>query len=705
MTVSGNRKRAAAGKRKRAAAGKRIRTAAGKRIRTAAGKRAAAAVLALCLLAMTGCAGKNADAVDAGAASGTGSSVTVDLAGRGGSSSLITAASDLDYAGMFTKRDTNTSWSATSSTKIELEGGSILVTGSGAAANGDAVVISEAGTYHLTGTLTDGQVVVQAPGDAKVQLVLDNVDITCSSSACLLIESADKVFVTLAEGSENTLSDTGAAYVQADDSMNVDAVVFSRSDLVFNGSGSLAVNAGYQDGIVGKDDLKFTGGIFAVTAAGKGIVGKDSLRIRDGTFTVTAQDDALHTSNDEKAGKGYLYIEGGTFTLSSGDDAVHAATALVIRGGTLDIPECYEGLEGDTIDIEGGDIRLTASDDGLNAAMAAAAGEADASAQARQAGGAPGADAAAPSGTGGTPTPPDGNGFPSSDAAAPSGTGGMPAPPDGNGFPGADQAGAFGTDGMPAPPDFAGFPDPDAAMAAQNDAAAEGGTGPLQDSGGPQGRGQGFRRRGDLSENAGGDGTGDGEALGRGGAMGGGPMMGGGSGMGGGMMMDVQSDCYIHITGGTLYVNAQGDGIDSNGSIVIDGGDITVDGPTGDGNGALDCGTEAVVNGGTVAAAGSSGMAETFSENSAQHSILYNFSETLGGGTSVRLLDENGKEVCSLTPVKSYSSIVFSSPAIKDGTYTVQAGTQEEQIEVSGVSTSAGASSFGMGGGMRRGQW
>lgn len=554
----------------------------------------------------------------------TGSSSGQDAAAA--SSTLVTAPSDLEYASMFTDRDLNTSWSAGGSKSIVLQGESVETKGTGISTEESAVVISEEGTYHLTGTLSDGQIIVNTDENEKVQLVLDNVDITCSTSACILIKSADKVFVTLADGSENTLSDRGIAYVQPDDTMNVDAVFFTKSDTVFNGSGSLTVNAGYQDGIVGKDDLKFTGGTFVVNAAGKGIVGKDSLRIRDGSFTVVSEDDALHSSNDEKAGKGYVYIEGGTFSLSTGDDGIHAATALVIENGTIDILKSYEGLEGDTIDIDGGTVRVTAQDDGLNASLPSSSGNTDENGFA---------------GAGGTDMPAT-----PQDAAGAGHVGGRRH----GGMRGAI-AGQSGTDAPAMPEGFAG------------------------------------QGRTDLPEApedfAGQDGTG--MAAGRGGMD---------RGMQGGFgMMDVQSDACIHITGGNLYVSAEGDGIDSNGTIVIDGGTIVVDGPTGDGNGAIDCGVEAIVNGGTVLAAGSAGMAETFSENSTQYSVLYNFSQNMEAGTEIVLLDENGKSVISFTPSKVYSSVVLSSPDMKEGTYTLRAGEAEAEIEISAISTTAGASS------------
>ena len=573
------------------------------------------------------------------------------------SSSLITAASDLDYDAMFTDRDMNTSWTAGGASQIRLEGDIVETRGEGLAVDGNSVVIRKAGTYHVTGTMEDGQIVIETPDDEKVQLVLDGADITCSTSACILIRSADKVFITLADGTKNRLADTELTYVQSDETMNVDAVVFSKSDLVFNGKGSLSVEAGYQDGIVSKDDLKFTGGTYEIRAAGKGIVGKDSLRIRDGVFTIVSEDDALHTSNSEKAGKGYLYIEGGSYTITAGDDAVHAATALIIEDGSFEILKCYEGLEGDTIDIDGGEIRLTATDDGLNAAMSGTTENMDLP---QDAAGMDGTDrpAMAEGGFEGPAGKDDGTGRPALPEGGFDGPAGMDEsdrnamPEDGFGGP----AGMDGTD-RPALPE-GGFDDPD--------------------------------RRGRRDDGAAGS-TGD--AAGK--DFGGGRK----DASGAFMMMDVQEDCCLHITGGTLYVSAEGDGLDSNGTILIEGGSIIVDGPTNEGNGAIDCGVEAVIRGGTIAAAGSSGMAENFSENSTQYSILYCFSGTVAADTEISLEDERGKKILSMTPSKACTSIVFSAPELGEGTFTIRAGEEEAQIEVTSVSTTAGNSTGGMHGG------
>lgn len=284
---------------------------------------------------------------------------------------LITTRSDLDLADMFTERDESGTYDEEDVTAvITLRGDAVFIDGTGAAADGTTVTITEAGVYVLSGTLDDGEIIVDAGDTDKVQLVLDGVDITNADGPAILVRSADKVFVTLTEGSENTLSDTGEAYA-ADESLssNLDGVIFSKADLVLNGSGSLSINASYANGIVGRDDLKITGGTYTITAADKGIEANDSIRIENADITIDTGDDGIHTDTDDTAGKGYVCIASGTLTISAWDDGIHAATALVITGGSITVVASYEGLEGDSIDITGGDIDVTASDDGLNAAF------------------------------------------------------------------------------------------------------------------------------------------------------------------------------------------------------------------------------------------------------------------------------------------------------------------------------------------------
>ncbi|MBE5844336.1 MAG: carbohydrate-binding domain-containing protein [Butyrivibrio sp.] len=489
-------------------------------------------------------------AVAADTASNTATLATADV--DTSTIGAVTKVSDLDLENMFTDRDIDTGYDESQSAVITLNGDSAEGTGSGFSIDGTTITITEEGTYIFKGSLSDGQIVIEADDAAKIQIVLNGVDITNDDSACIWVKSADKVFVTLAAGSDNTLSDTGAEYVQTDDSSNVDGVIFSKDDITFNGSGTLTINASYANGIVGKDDVKFTSGTYNISATGNAIEGKDSVRIKDGTFNLNSgkEKDGIHTSNEEDAGKGYIYIEGGDLSISAQDDGIHAATVLYIAGGNIDVTESYEGLEGDTIDILGGNIKLKASDDGLNAS---------------------------------TSTSQDEFGF-------------------GN--------------------------------------------------------------------------------------------------MGGGMEYD--ENAYIHIYGGELYVNADGDGIDSNGDLYVDGGYVVVDGPEQDMNGSLDTGGNAYIYGGTVIAVGSSGMVENFSSESGQYSVKYGFESTLEAGTQITIADSNGNELLSYTLTKSAVSIVYSSADIAEGDYTITAGETSDTFTVSDKATSAGTESGfgpGMGGG------
>ena len=248
----------------------------------------------------------------------------------------------------------------------------ISLTGSGAQADSDKVnvsgsiiTITGSGTYLISGTLQNGSIIVDASKEDKVQLVLNGVSINSDSYAAIYVKQADKVFVTLADGTQNTLSN-GGSFTQLDDS-NVDAVIFSKDDITFNGTGSLTVESPAGHGIVGKDEVTFTGGVYTVTAAKCAVRANDSIAVADGTFKLTAGTDSLHAEYDEDDTKGNIYISEGTFTIKAADDAVHANTLLQIDDGSFEITGA-EGLEATYIKINGGDISISASDDGVNAA-------------------------------------------------------------------------------------------------------------------------------------------------------------------------------------------------------------------------------------------------------------------------------------------------------------------------------------------------
>ena len=478
---------------------------------------------------------------------------------------------DIDITDMFTKRDLAGTYEESEAVKITLSGKTATCDSSNVQIEDGVVTIKAAGVYVLSGTLTDGTVVVDAGDDDKVQLVLDGVSITAADYAAIYAKNADKVFVTLAEGTENSLTVSGD-YVQTDDN-NVDAVIFAKCDLTLGGSGSLTVKDTVGHGIVSKDDLVVTGGTYTIESQDHCLNGKDSVRIADGTFTLTCDEDGIHAGNDDQQ-DGYIYIEGGDIDISVGDDALHAEGLLIITGGDIDISKSYEGIEGYKILVTDGDIDVAASDDGFNAA----GGSSDNSGDNKGGfGGGPGGDM-----NGNTP----------------------PARPDSNG----------------------------------------------QISGTP-----------------------------------GGPGMGGAG-------MDADYDAYILITGGTININADGDGIDSNGYLGIAGGNVYVLGPSNNGNGALDYGIYAAITGGEMVAVGGSGMAQGFGDESTQCSALVNFDEWIDAGETITLTDSNGNKLLTYKADKKFDSVLISTSDMKQGeTYTLAAGDQTSTFAMEDVTYSEGS--------------
>ena len=233
--------------------------------------------------------------------------------------------------------------------------------------NGQDITISSAGVYVLSGEASNMTVYVEAGKDDKVQLVLDGVSVTNESFPVIYIKSADKVFITT--NADNTLSVTGTFV--SDGNTNTDGVIFSKSDLTLNGTATLTVSS-TDNGIVGKDDLKITGGTYVINVASKAIEANDSIRIADGVLYLTAGTDGLHAENNEDASKGYIYIGGGSLTITAGDDAIRATTVVQTDGGSIAITAA-EGIEATYIQFNAGTISIQASDDGVNAAYKSSA--------------------------------------------------------------------------------------------------------------------------------------------------------------------------------------------------------------------------------------------------------------------------------------------------------------------------------------------
>ena len=574
----------------------------------------------------------------------------------------------------FTDREKSGSYKVSEAVKITLNKTTATVSGSGAKADGSTITITEEGVYIVSGTLEDGQIIVDASDSDKVQIVLDGVNINCETNAAIYVREADKVFITLAENSSNTLGG-GNEYTQIDDN-TVDGVIFSKSDLVCNGTGSLTIEADYKHGIVSKDDLVITGGTYKITAADNGITAKDQLKILDGSFDIDAANSAVKAKNADNAELGNIYIAGGIFTIeaeqdgfhatgsivvddgtitvNSGDDGFHAELDTIIRGGTILVEKSNEGLEGKRVVVNGGDITVNASDDGINAANsgddgANAANSGDGGVNAANSGD-DGANATNPGANAAGSGDDDSNAASSnndSSAAVNSG--------DDSSISGA----ADGKEPPQMPPDTENGSDMQPSQDFDPENAPSGGNAP-----------QNFDP---------GNAPSDGDAP---------QMMQGGPGGGG------NSELYIKITGGTLTVSADGDGLDSNGGLLVTGGTTIVYGPTSDGDSALDYDGSAIVSGGILAAIGSAGMVESFDEASTQPVVTYYCTETKSADTIITLTDSDGSALFTVTPEKAYASIVLTCPEMKlDATYTLAAGTDNEEITLTDIITTAGTRS------------
>ena len=230
-------------------------------------------------------------------------------------------------------------------------------------ADGQEIHITAAGVYVLNGTASDFTAYVEAGEDDKVQIVLDSANITNSNFPVIYAKTADKVFVTVSGDSQLAVTGTFAA----DGSTNTDGVIFSKCDLVLGGTATLTITSA-ANGIVGKDDLKITGGTYNISASSKAIQANDSIRIADGNLNLAAGTDGLHAENEDDTSLGYIYIGGGVLNIQAGDDGIHATSVVQIDDGSVTV-RAAEGIEGTYIQLNGGDISIQASDDGINAAQ------------------------------------------------------------------------------------------------------------------------------------------------------------------------------------------------------------------------------------------------------------------------------------------------------------------------------------------------
>ena len=303
---------------------------------------------------------------------------------------LAAALAAMLALGLASCTDVDLSGNNTSNSKTFEE---FTVSGSSVSLEGSVFTISSAGTYTLSGKLSDGQVIVNAGDSDDVTLVLNGADISCSTGAPILVVNGDNVVIEASAGTANSVSDNRTSISSSE---NYDAAVYSACDLDLTGTGSLSVTSKAGNGVKTKDDLGISSLTLSVNAPGNALKGNDSVTIKSGTLDLVSTGDAgIKTSNADVSSKGNqkgsIVISGGTVNISASgdglhaeynieisgssvinisteDDAVHAEQQIIISGGTLGITKSHEGLEGNVIDISGGEIYVAASDDGLNAA-------------------------------------------------------------------------------------------------------------------------------------------------------------------------------------------------------------------------------------------------------------------------------------------------------------------------------------------------
>ncbi len=550
----------------------------------------------------------------------------------------------------YSDRDLAGTWDAEAATKISLNGSSITVSGKGATASGSTLTITAAGVYVLSGTLADGQIIVDAADSDKVQIVLNGVSITCPDSAPIYVKQADKVFLTLADVTKNTVTD-GSAYTLADGEDEPNAAIFSKDDLTINGTGALIVNANYNNGIASKDDLVITGGTITVTAVNDSLRGRDSVAIYDGVFVINAaQGDGIQSNNDEDTEKGWISIDGGTFDITAGNDGIQAETVLQITDGTVTI-KTGGGSANASTDSQGNEQRGWGRWDNQTNPVATE-DSTDTSDSSDSAKGITAGTAIYVIGGNINIDSSDDSVHSNGDVTISAGTLTI----------------SSGDDGIHA--DSALMVDSGDIDISQSYEGLEG-TSITVNGGNIQ-----VTAKDDGFNAAGGN---DGSALG------GRP---GENNFTGENSSDGNESIFIRITDGYIAINASGDGIDSNGSLYVDGGTVLVNGPTNNGNGPLDYNGIAEITGGTFTAAGSSGMAQNFSDSSSQNSLLVAYSSVQEAGTLVSLLDESGKTILSFAPAKDYQSIVISTPELEQGkTYTLYSGGSASGENTDGLYT------------------
>jgi len=614
----------------------------------------ATSVTLLAALALTGCSttsnalasGTTAADSSVGTTATTSSATATDTAASSSSfSTNVKSGEKLDVDTHYSEQDL--SWDTSSETAIDLSNPTAT---DGVTVEDGTLTITKAGTYKLSGEY-QGQIKVETADSDAVRLVLDNANITNSSGAALNVVNADEVILYSASGTTNTISD-GADYTATGED-DPDAVVYSKADLTIAGEGTLKVNGNHEDGIHTSDGLVIASGTLEVNAANTGIKGKDYVDILGGTINVTAQQDGIKSTNDTDEGQGWTRLSNGTVTVNAGDDGFKASRVVEISGGSLTVEQSDEGIEAQYINVSGGDVNVTSADDGMNASLKTSDSEStDSSAN-------------------------------TSDAANQQQNNQQQGS-----LPGEQQNGTSNQQqqGTGQPPAMSGT--------SQDGTSQNGTTGTGQQQNNTQN--QSNQNMGQPPAMPGGnaqDGTSQNGTTGTGQQGMGQPPQGGMPGGGGGTFEVV--DAAINVSGGNITVNAEGDGIDSNGVTTLSGGTLIVNGPSQGGNAALDTNGDLLLNGATVLSGSTADMFEAPSTNSTSGYLKLTNSSGFEQGSTVQVADSSGKVVANYKVTKSNVQLVLvsSSSIVKGQSYTVY--TTTSAVDSNAASLASGATELG----------
>lgn len=534
--------------------------------------------------------------------------------------STATDKSELDIK--FTKFDLDASV-PTDAVRIELSNGGTSCTSEVVKIDGSCVTIGAGGDYIISGSLTDGQLIVDVGESEKVKLCLDGVSISSADNAPIEIISADKVMIVLCDGSTNTITDSGVGYIDSDedaDNTRRSAAIYSKCALTIGGGGSLNVTASYHDGIRSKKVLKIIDGVIGVTSSGSAIKGSNGVAIAGGKLVATADENCIRTSEEIDTTKGYIYIKEGTLDLTAKKHGISASQYVIIEGGTIGI--VTSGTEVDTDD--------------------------DTSSSSGDRWGRPG------------------------------GMGGMNS---GSGLSKIKSKGIKADKSISISGGSINISSTGHAISSGGAVSISGETTDIvlhAECTSPKANSKGIKADGDLTITDGNvNVTYSYEGL---------ESKGGQINISGGHVKvfstddgfnAASNDGSIVIGGGEIFVNASGDGFDSNGNIYFTGGKTLIAGPTSSADGALDCGDNRnyiSISGGLLIAYGASGMAEApSSEYSSQCSISSNVSITKGDLCA--LANSDGEVICAFVAAENAQNVVVSSPDIKIGEkYTLSLG-------------------------------